>query len=230
MIKEFEGKTEQEAIDNAIASLGLNKDEIDVEIVEKQKGGIFSLKKKVLIRVYVEDDNENDTSNDEYHEPGNNLPINSDPENDFEHAMIDFLKNVTEKMGYPANGVIASRNDKKILIKIESNHSGILIGKKGKNLDALQVLANVIASKIDGNGKKVILDSENYRLKREESLVRMAIKVGEQVRNSKGSRLLEPMNPFERRLIHTALSDMENIETKSEGEGLLKQVRIFYKI
>lgn len=230
MIKEFEGKTEQEAIDNAIASLGLNKDEIDVEIVEKQKGGIFSLKKKVLIRVYVEDDNENDTSNDEYHEPGNNLPINSDPENDFEHAMIDFLRNVTEKMGYPANGVIASRNDKKILIKIESNHSGILIGKKGKNLDALQVLANVIASKIDGNGKKVILDSENYRLKREESLVRMAIKVGEQVRNSKGSRLLEPMNPFERRLIHTALSDMENIETKSEGEGLLKQVRIFYKI
>jgi spoIIIJ-associated protein len=125
--------------------------------------------------------------------------------------------------------VIASRNEKKILIKIESNHSGILIGKKGKNLDALQVLANVIASKIDGNGKKVILDSENYRLKREESLIRIAIKVGEQVKNSKGSKLLEPMNPFERRLIHTALSDMEHVETKSEGEGLLKQVRIFYK-
>jgi spoIIIJ-associated protein len=227
MIKEFEGKTEQEAIDNAISALGLNKDEIDVEIVDKQKSGLFSLKKKVLIRVYVEDEKNDAFQGGSYDDKP--LEKSIEPENDFEHAILDFINNVTKKMGYPANSTIAERNEKKLVVRINSNHSGILIGKKGKNLDALQVLANVIANKINGNEIKVILDSENYRLKREEALIRMAKKVGEQVTNTKTSRLLEPMNPFERRLIHTTLSEVENIETKSEGEGLLKQVRVIYK-
>jgi len=70
---------------------------------------------------------------------------------------------------------------------------------------------------------------ENYRSRREQNLIRMARKIGEQVRRTKGSRLLEPMNPFERRLIHTALNDFEDVDTKSEGEGLYKQVRIYYR-
>ena len=174
MIKEFEGKTEQEAIDNAISALGLNKDEIDVEIVDKQKSGLFSLKKKVLIRVYVEDEKNDAFQGGSYDDKP--LEKSIEPENDFEHAILDFINNVTKKMGYPANSTIAERNEKKLVVRINSNHSGILIGKKGKNLDALQVLANVIANKINGNEIKVILDSENYRLKREEALIRMAKK------------------------------------------------------
>jgi spoIIIJ-associated protein len=104
-----------------------------------------------------------------------------------------------------------------------------LIGRKGKNLDALQLLANVVASRLDHGDIKIVLDSENYRSRREESLIRLAQKVGDQVKRSKKSQLLEPMNPFERRLIHTTLNDIAEISTKSEGEGLYKKVKVFYR-
>ena len=80
----------------------------------------------------------------------------------------------------------------------------------------------------DQKSLKVVLDSENYRNRREDHLVRLAIKTAQQVRRTRTSRLLEPMNPFERRLIHTALGDMDDIHTESEGEGLIKQVRVSY--
>ena len=76
---------------------------------------------------------------------------------------------------------------------------------------------------------RVILDTENYRIRREESLVRLAYNMADKVRQTHRSVLLEPMNPFERRLIHTTLNDIPDIETKSDGEGLYKQVRIIYK-
>jgi spoIIIJ-associated protein len=76
---------------------------------------------------------------------------------------------------------------------------------------------------------RVILDSENYRIRREESLVRLAYTVADRVRENRDSILLEPMNPFDRRLIHTTLNDIADVETKSEGEGLYTQVRVYYR-
>ncbi|MFQ3619789.1 MAG: RNA-binding cell elongation regulator Jag/EloR [Spirochaetales bacterium] len=215
MVKEFEGKTEKEAIDKAVEALGLNRDEFDVEIVETQKSGFLFKKGKVVIRVHVDDED---------------LPPEKKvPENDFEHALVDFVENVIQKMGYPGTVSVAFREPNKLGLRIYSEHSGILIGRKGKNLDAIQLLANVVAGKLTNDQVRVVLDSENYRSRREQNLIRMARKIGEQVRRTKGSRLLEPMNPFERRLIHTALNDFEDVDTKSEGEGLYKQVRIYYR-
>ena len=76
---------------------------------------------------------------------------------------------------------------------------------------------------------KVIVDAENYRQRRERHLIRFAHKVADQVRRSKGSRLLDAMNPFERRLIHTTLNSQDNVETISEGDGLYKKIRVFYR-
>ena len=76
---------------------------------------------------------------------------------------------------------------------------------------------------------KLILDTENYRVRREENLVHLAYNTADKVRSSHNSILLEPMNPFERRLIHTTLNDIPDVETKSEGEGVYKQVRVLYK-
>ena len=121
------------------------------------------------------------------------------------------------------------REEKKIGIKLTSASSSILIGRKGKNLDAMQLLANVYAGHLGKEDVRVILDSENYRIRREESLVRLAYVTADKVRLNKTSMLLEPMNPFERRLIHTTLNDIPDIETKSEGDGLYKQVRVIYK-
>jgi len=112
---------------------------------------------------------------------------------------------------------------------VDSEHSSILIGKKGKNLDALQLLANVYAKQHGREDMRIILDSENYRIRREESLVRLAYTVADRVWDSRTSVLLEPMNPFDRRLIHTTLNDITHVETKSEGEGLYKRVRVSYR-
>jgi spoIIIJ-associated protein len=133
------------------------------------------------------------------------------------------------KMGYEVTVEIMFREEKKIGIKLTSASSSILIGRKGKNLDAMQLLANVYAGHLGREDIRVILDSENYRIRREESLVRLAYTTADKVRSSRTSILLEPMNPFERRLIHTTLNDIPDIETKSEGEGLYKQVRVIYK-
>lgn len=215
MYQEFEGKTEKEAIENAIEALGLERDEFDVEILESEKGGLFNLQKKVRIRVHL---------NDEITSAGSD-----DPENDLEHAVADFVHNLTEKMGFPAEVKVRFREPGKVGLRLDSPHSNILIGKKGKNLDAIQLLANVIAGRLDDGETRVVVDAENYRQRREENLIRLAQQVGDQVMRTKRSKLLEPMNPFERRLIHTTLNDVAGITTKSEGDGLYKQVRVIYR-
>lgn len=140
--------------------------------------------------------------------------------------MLTFVATVLDKMGYEGRVSIGFRKERKLGLNIESDNSNIIIGRKGKNLDAIQLIANVYAGQLDPD-MKVIVDSENYRMRHEEQLIRMAFKTAEQVRKSGRSKLLEPMNPYERRLVHTALNDFGGgVETKSEGDGLYKQIRV----
>jgi spoIIIJ-associated protein len=215
MVREFEGKTESEAIEKAISELGLEREEFDVEVVEEGKQGLFK-KEPTKIRIHIEDEEED------------NAATALDPKDETESKLIQFTRECIEKMGYPGSVRINFREERKTGLEIESQFSGILIGKKGKNLDALQLIVNVYAGRL-GSDKRIILDAEGYRVRREETLVRLARKAAEQVKRSGGSRLLEPMNPFERRLVHTSLNEMKDIDTKSEGEGLYKQVRIIYR-
>lgn len=238
MVYEFEGRTEKEAIDRAAVKLGLERDGFDVEILETQRSGLFK-KGFVKIRVHTDEAaaSEEDDSEGGYAAPresgsgpfGGAVFGDPEPKDDFERDLVSFVVTLIEKMGYRAVVGILFREDRKIGLKIDSESSSILIGKKGKNLDALQLLANIYAGKLGREETRVILDSENYRIRREEALVKLAYTVAEKVRESRGSLLLEPMNPFERRLIHTTLNDISDIDTKSEGEGLYKQVRVFYR-
>ncbi|MDH5682087.1 MAG: protein jag, partial [Spirochaetota bacterium] len=106
------------------------------------------------------------------------------------------------------------------------------IGKKGKNLEAIQFLINMAFNKDKKNRKdwkKIILDVEGYWNRREETINNLALKAADFVRNTKKTRLLQAMNPFERRLVHLALQDLDDIGTRSEGEGTFKKVRVFPK-
>jgi spoIIIJ-associated protein len=212
MIKEFEGRTEQEAIEKAAAALNIDREEFDVEIMDVSKKSLFR-KGNVKIKVYID------------HES-----IDEDPAaaSDFENKSITYLEKLIELMGYPGKVEVAFREDKKLCLSIVSDHSGILIGKKGKNLDAIQLILNVYAGQLEGS-RRVIVDAENYRNRHEENIIRQASRVADQVIKTKRSKVLEPMNPFERRLVHTALNELLDVETKSEGEGLYRQVRIIYK-
>ncbi|MCF7929830.1 MAG: KH domain-containing protein, partial [Spirochaetales bacterium] len=177
MIREFEGKTEKEAIDQAVVDLGLERDEFDVEIVESEGGFLFK-KGKVKIRVHVSDE--------EYQ------PL-LEPEGDFEQEVATYIETLITKMGYSGRVSVLKREDGKIVFDIESRDTGVLIGRKGRNLDAIQLLANVYAGNRTKDRVRVVVDAENYRTRREESLVRLAHKTADQVRRSRSSTLLEPM-------------------------------------
>jgi spoIIIJ-associated protein len=247
MVYEFEGRTEKEAIDRAAEELGLKTDDFDVEIVETQRSSLF---KKGFVKIKVHTNHLERSAASDPKSPlvddGNRSNVGAkqsngqkqvshsvfgdpEPKNEFEKQLIDFLEGLIERMGYYGKVMVLFREEHKIGLKIDSEYSSILIGKKGKNLDALQLLANIYAGRKGREDMRVILDSENYRIRREESLVRLAYTVADRVRENRGSVLLEPMNPFDRRLIHTTLNDISDVETKSEGEGLYKQVRVFYR-
>ena len=224
MIYEFEGKTERDAIDKAIAELGVEADQFDVEIVEIQKNSLFK-KGYAKIRVHIDDKAAAGKSITDT--PGQ-PPLSREASTEKEAELVRFIGELIHAMGYAANIEILSREEHKLHVRLSSEDSAILIGKKGKNLDALQLIANVYAGKI-GISERIMLDCENYRLRREESLVRLAYTTADQVVTTKASVLLEPMNPYERRLIHSTLADIRDVDTKSEGEGLYKQVRVLYK-
>ena len=229
MTYEFEGKTEKEAIEMAAVELGLEQDQFDVEILEAKKNTLFK-KGFVKIRVHTDEFEENLSSDHSRVKPKQNKMItNPIAQNEFEQKIVNFVKEVITKMGYEAKVDVLFREERKLGLKLNSSSSSILIGRKGKNLDALQLLTNVYAGSLGHEEVRIILDTENYRLRREESLVRLAYTTADKVRTKKTSILLDPMNPFERRLIHTTLNDISDIETKSEGEGLYKQVRVIYK-
>lgn len=229
MIFEFEGKTEKEAIELAVQELGLEREEFDVEIMETQKNSLF---KKGFVKIRVHTDGKkivNDISSEPTKKTQKKVFGNPLPQDDFEKEIITFITTVVTKMGYDISVDVMHREEKKIELRLESSSSAVIIGKKGRNLDALQLLTNVYAGKLGRSDERIILDIENYRIRREESLVRLAYTTADRVRTSRNSFLLDPMNPFERRIVHTTLNDIGDIETKSEGEGLFKQVRVKYK-
>lgn len=222
MYKDFEGKTEEEARNKAIEELNLNGEDFDVEVIETVKKGLFK-KPSCKIRVYYGDDgNERDVNEEE---ENNREGTSVEPENDTERKVLEFVNTLIAKMGYEGKASISYRKESKVGLDIESPDSSYIIGRKGRNLDAIQLITNIYAGNLDPD-IKIVVDSEDYRMRHEEQIIRNAYRVADQVKRTGRSRLLDPMNPFERRLVHTALNEYDGVETKSEGEGLYKQVRI----
>jgi spoIIIJ-associated protein len=232
VVKEFEGRNEKEAIDRAIEELGLDRNEIDFEIVEAKKPGILFRGGKVKIRVHLVEDEEAGEEIDEAAE-GQGEPYGArsgapSANGEFETRVIGFARGLLERMGFPAEITVTFREEGRLGLDIESDGSGILIGKQGRTLEALQFIVNLAAGRLGGDSTRIVLDTQDYRSRRERALVRMANQVAEKVRRSRDSQLLEPLNPFERRLIHTSLARYGDIETVSEGDGLYKRIRVIW--
>ena len=210
-VHEFEGRTEKEAIANAIEAMGLDEDEIDVEVV-KTRSGLFG-GGKVTIRVHV----------------GEDQPVEEvQPHTEQESEATGFVSELLRHMGVEAELRIVTREDDRVVLEMISDDAGILIGRHGATLEAMQLLTNIACGRRHEDGPRVILDTEDYRYRREQSLTRMAMRVARDVQRSGRSQLLEPMNPFERRLVHTTINGLEDVSTESEGDGPYKQVRVTY--
>jgi len=204
VIREYEGRTEREAIKKASEDIGVEAEELKIEVFS-EKSRFFSFGNMVKIRVYLEDEEEDAASEAE-----------------------SFLKGLFATIGTDVN-TRSIEEDEKIYIEIISDSAGLIIGKRGKTLEALQILVNIIVNKKGERWRKVILDIENYRDKREQTLRELAQKVARKVKTTGKSQYLEPMNPFERRVIHMTLQSDPYVETRSEGNGNLKRVKIYLK-
>lgn len=235
---EFEGKTAEEAINKASRELDIPAENLDFDIIEPGSAGIFGLvgTRKTKIRVtvkgteYDDDDYDNiDQPDTVIDEKAENLEIEGlEDDNDIFNIAKDSLDNILKLI--PADTTITgSHSNGKISLVIEGDTSGLLIGRKGKTLDALQYIVNKIANKAAGKRVKVIIDSENYRQRRIESLSQMALKIGDKAKKFKKPFSTSPLNPHDRRIVHLALKNIEKLETRSRGEGLHKRVVVIPK-
>jgi spoIIIJ-associated protein len=225
---EFEGKTTEEAIQNAARELNLPEEELNIDVLEPGSAGIFGLVggRKAKIKVTLKPPSELEEEEEE-EEPEAGVRKEEPQEND-----VTFAKRTLEEILalIPVEATIAaSRGEGRINLRIQGDRSGLLIGRKGKTLDALQFLVNKIVSKALDKKIDVVIDSENYRRRREDSLTQLALKMGDKAKRIKKPVTTNPMNPHDRRLVHLALKDDQHLETRSRGEGLLKRVVIIPK-
>lgn len=203
--QEFEGKTTEEAIEQACTHFQVPAEELDIEIVTLGSSGIFGLgSRKAKIRA----------ARREELEPSLLLMAQ------------ETLEKLLQWMHEPAK-VTAFLEDDRITLGIETDDAGLLIGKQGQTLEALQYLVTKILAKQTRKKVRVLLDVESYRARHNESLAHMAMKNGEKAKRSGKPVTLNPMNPHDRRIVHMALQDDKELKTMSRGEGLYKKVIIF---
>ena len=208
---EFEGKTTEEALENASRELALPLEELNFDILEPGSAGIFGLVggKKAKIKITLEKQEE--VSNE------NGLRLAQEA-----------LETILELI--PVETIVnAEQTDGKIALSIEGDKSGLLIGRRGKTLDALQYIVNKIVNKALDKKTYVVVDSEDYRKRREESLTELALKMGDKAKKIKKPVTTNLLNPHDRRIVHITLQDDNDLDTKSRGDGLLKKVVIIPK-
>lgn len=220
--KEFSGKNVEEAIEKGLKELGLSRDDVEVKILDEGKAGLFGLmgaspaKIKLIVKSLkgLEAGEKGEAAREE--PSGVNLVS-------AQKKVKEELDEILKLMGMEAE-VATSLEGTRVVADIKSENGAILIGKKGQTLNALQLIVNLIVNRDEKTRTKVIVDTENYRQRRENALVKMAGEVADEVKSKGRSRELEPMNPAERRVIHLALKDDRDVETTSQGEGNYRRV------
>jgi spoIIIJ-associated protein len=224
---EFEGKTTEEAIQNASRQLNIPAEEMDIEIIEPGSAGIFGLvgSKKARIKVIIE--TEEDSSKELPEEKEMSFEVTAAPEEDLEKAK-EVLENILALMPVETT-VAAERKNGNINLNIMGDKSGLLIGRKGKTLDALQFIVNRAINKKSDRRSRVIVDSENYRQRRKESLAQMALKMADKAKRIKKPVTTHLLNAHDRRVFHITLKYDQQLDVRSRGEGLLKKIVIIPK-
>ena len=144
------------------------------------------------------------------------------------HIAIDFLKEVTAEMGLELE-ITAKAGEETLYLNIQGKDSGTIIGKRGQTLDAIQYLTSLVVNKENEKYTRVVVDAENYRAKREKTLEALAQRLASKVSKTKRSVKLEPMNPYERKVIHATLQNHPHVVTRSEGQDPYRRVVIELK-
>ena len=233
MIKTLEktGRTEDDAINAALAELGLDRDDVSVEILERAKSGFLGIgASPAVVRVSYEAEDEpapaEETVVVETVEVEVSAPVVDEPA-DYA-AVRQFLTGLLDRMGVKANIAISARDNGGINVELSGSGMGAIIGRRGETLDAIQHLTYYVVNRGSEKHLHSSVDAENYRSKREESLTKLAEKMAEKAIKYKRSMALEPMNSYERHVIHTALQNYEGVTTSSTGVEPNRRVVVSY--
>ena len=235
------------AVELALADLKLTIDEVDVTVLEEPSRGFFGIGSKLaLVRVEKKKTQEvkepekkekktvekaekaqtQKTATPKKEEIKKEIEENLVPCED--HEALRFLKEVIKEMGLDLD-ITAKKGENSLYLDIQGKDSGTIIGKRGQTLDAIQYLTSLVANKESEVYTRVVVDAENYRAKREKTLEALANRLANKVVKTKRSVKLEPMNPYERKVIHAALHDHPKVVTRSEGQDPYRRVVIELK-
>ena len=202
---EVSAKTVDEALTEASISLGIPSSEIEYEVVEKGSTGFLGIGSK-------------------------NAVIKARKKFSVEESVKEFLKSVFHAMDMAVEIIVKVNEEEKLIeVDLKGEDMGILIGKRGQTLDSLQYLTNLAVNKHSENYYKVKVDTEDYRKRRKDTLENLAKNIAYKVKRTKRPVELEPMNPFERRVIHSALQNDKYVTTHSEGDEPYRHVVVTLK-
>ena len=241
----FEAKTVEEAITNATVSLGITSDELDYEVVEKGSSGFLGLNSKnAVINVWkksdvVEEDNNEESVEETKEDNSVETKEKTKEESKKKNSVVDpkaadeakvFLQDVFSSMNLTVDITTNIDEENNILeIELEGPEMGVIIGKRGQTLDSLQYLTSLAVNRKVDNYTKIKLDTEDYRNRRKATLENLAKNTAYKAKRNKRSVSLEAMNPYERRIIHSALQDDKYVTTHSEGEEPYRHVVVVPK-
>jgi spoIIIJ-associated protein len=205
--KEYSAKSVEEAITNASMALGVASTDLEYEVIEKGSNGFLGIGSKPAI-------------------------IKAKKKESFIDDVQEYLENLFKAMDIEAQiKVDYDAEASNMNIDLEGQDMGVIIGKRGQTLDALQYLISLYVNKIKPTEEyiRVKLDTENYRARRRDTLEHLAKNIAFKVKKTRRPFALEPMNPFERRIIHATLQNDKFVETKSEGEEPYRKVVVYLK-
>jgi spoIIIJ-associated protein len=201
MVEKY-GKSVDEAVTEALIELGATSDEVEIEVLEKGSTGLFSIFSNKLFKVRVS------------------------KKTSLEEVAKTFLTNVFREMHLDVTIDVKIDDKKNMNIDLSGENMGVLIGKRGQTLDSLQYLVSLVVNKEADHYVRVKLDTEEYRERRKKTLEALAINLANKVKKTGKKFALEPMNPYERRIIHSTLQNMKAVSTHSEGEEPYRKVVI----
>lgn len=202
---EFKGKTKDEALMQASVELGVPSTDLEYEVVSEETKGFLGIGSKPCI-------------------------IKARRKKTFIDEIREYLESLFKAMDIDTEIQMEFDETENVLsINLEGSEMGILIGKRGQTLDALQYIISLAVNKKSESYIRVKLDTENYRARRKETLENLAKNIAFKVKRSKRSFALEPMNPYERRIIHATLQNDKYVSTRSEGEEPYRKVIVYLK-
>ncbi|MEK5326079.1 RNA-binding cell elongation regulator Jag/EloR [Aeribacillus sp. FSL M8-0254] len=203
------GQTVEDAVKKALKELNVEKEQVDIRIIDEGKKGLFGIfgQKPAIVHVKLKETSE---LTDDLLKWNENTDLNPLDE------AKNFLEQVIKEMGITAS-VDIKLEEKTAYFNIKGENLAILIGKRGQTLNSLQYLTQLVANKTSTDYVPIILDAENYREKRRETLTQLAVKLADKVVKTNKEFSLEPMPSFERKIIHSTLMEDERVQTYSVG-------------